>query len=466
MADYSKAKRTEYFAIILGLLLSAVIMIIFSGCGGSPTYGISGIITSGGSALPGVTVTLAGSASMVTTTDTNGKYNFNDVSSGTFTVTPSLTGYVFSPLNRNVWLEGIDAIGFNFSAAGKGRVGATTHTLYLKNDGTVWAWGNNSNGQLGNGTITQSATPVQINGLSSVVAVAAGYAHTVALKSDGTVWAWGNNSNGQLGNGTTTDNGIPAQISGLSSVATIAAGYAHTIALKSDGTVWAWGNNSNGQLGNGTTTDSGIPVQITGLSGAAAIAAGYAHTVALMSDGTVWAWGNNSNGQLGDGTTTDRGIPVPTWLTGIAAIAAGHTHTVALRNDITDVSAWAWGNNSNGQLGNGTTTDSAFPVQVSGLSGGTAIAAGSGHTIVLKNDGTVWAWGNNSHGQLGNGSTTNSAIPVPVSGLSSSVLAIAAGYEYTVGLRIDNKVWAWGNNSYGQLGDGTTTDRWTPVQVQ
>ncbi|HLE17979.1 MAG TPA: carboxypeptidase regulatory-like domain-containing protein [Syntrophales bacterium] len=415
MADYSKAKRTEYFAIILGLLLSALIMIILSGCGSSPTNSISGRITSGGSALPGVTVTLAGSASMVTTTDTNGKYNFNDVSSGTFTVTPSLTGYVFSPLNRNVWLEGIDAIGFNFSAAGKGRVGATTHTLYLKNDGTVWAWGNNSNGQLGNGTMTQSATPVQISGLSSVVAVAAGYAHTVALKSDGTVWAWG--------------------------------------------------NNSNGQLGNGTTTDSGIPVQITGLSGAAAIAAGYAHTVALMTDGTVWTWGNNSNGQLGDGTTTDSHIPLPTWLPGVAAIAAGHSHTVALMNDITNVSVWAWGNNSNGQLGNGTTTDSAAPVHVSNLSGGTAIAAGSYHTVALKDDGTVWVWGSNIKGQLGNGSTTQSTVPVQISGLPS-VTAVAAGYTHTVALKSDGTVWAWGDNFYGQLGDGTTIDRWTPVQAQ
>ena len=365
MANYSKVKRTKYFSAILGLLLSVVIMSMLSGCGSSPSYSISGRITSGGSALPGVTVTLDGNSSRATKTDTKGNYNFNDVSSGIFTVTPSLAGYAFSPTYRNVWVEGLDANGFNFSASSKGRVEATTHTVYLKNDGTVWVWGNNSNGQLGNGSTTQSAVALQISGLSSVTAVAAGYAHTVALKSDGTVWAWGNNSNGQLGNGTTTDSSIPAQA----------------------------------------------------------------------------------------------------WLSGMVAIAAGNTHTVALRNDVTNVSVWAWGNNSHGQLGNGTTTDSSTPVQVSGLSEGTAIAAGSGHTVVLKNDGTVWAWGNNSHGQLGNGSTTNSSIPVQVSGLSEGT-AIAAGYEYTVGLRMDNEVWAWGNNFYGQLGDGTTIDRWIPVQVQ
>ena len=312
MANYSKVKRTKYFSAILGLLLSVVIMSMLSGCGSSPSYSISGRITSGGSALPGVTVTLDGNSSRATKTDTKGNYNFNDVSSGIFTVTPSLAGYAFSPAYRNVWINGIDANGFNFSASSKGRVEATTHTVYLKNDGTVWAWGNNSNGQLGNGTITDSGIPVQISGLSSVTAIAAGYAHTVALNNDGAVWAWGNNSNGQLGNGTTTDSSIPAQ-AWLSGMVAIAAGNTHTVALRNDVTnvsVWAWGNNSHGQLGNGTTTDSSTPVQVSGLSEGTAIAAGYEYTVGLRMDNEVWAWGNNFYGQLGDGTTIDRWIPV------------------------------------------------------------------------------------------------------------------------------------------------------------
>jgi alpha-tubulin suppressor-like RCC1 family protein len=204
VVNYSKMKRTKVFAAILVLLLNAVTMIMLLGCGNDKTYKISGKITAGGLALSGVTVTLSGDASMITMTDANGNYSFSDISIGTFTATPSLTGYTFSPTSRKVWLDGIDATGFNFSGIGGGRIAATTHTVYLKTDGTVWAWGNNSNGQLGDGTTTQSTSPVQVSGLSNVTAIAAGATHTVALKTDGTVWAWGDNSNGQLGNGTTT----------------------------------------------------------------------------------------------------------------------------------------------------------------------------------------------------------------------------------------------------------------------
>ena len=201
---------------ILVLSLSSGTMIMLSGCGDSESDTISGRITLGGSALSGVTVTLSGDASRITMTDAKGNYSFSNVPSGTFTLTPSLTGYTFSPSNRKVFLQGVDAIGFDFSGSGQGRVVATTHTVYLKNDGTVWAWGNNGNGQLGDGSTTQSTTPVQVSGLSGVIAIAAGGTHTVALKDDGTVWAWGNNSNGQLGDGSTTQSTTPVQVSGLS----------------------------------------------------------------------------------------------------------------------------------------------------------------------------------------------------------------------------------------------------------
>ena len=173
------------------------------------------------------------------------------------------------------------------------------HTVALKSNGTVWAWGANSNGQLGNNSTTDSHVPVQVTGLTGVTAVAEGNGNTVALKSDGTVWAWGANSNGQLGNNSTTDSHVPVQVTGLTGIVTaVAAGYSDTLALKSDGTVWAWGSNSHGQLGNNSTTDSHVPVQVTGLTGVTAVAEGYATTtVALKSDGTVWAWGYNSEGE-------------------------------------------------------------------------------------------------------------------------------------------------------------------------
>jgi alpha-tubulin suppressor-like RCC1 family protein len=472
----SKAKRNKPLSVTCGCLLSIMIMLLLSGCGGGSdkTYGISGRITSAGSALAGVTVTLAGDAAMVATTDANGNYSFNDVPGGTFTITPTRAGSPFRPLFRTAWLSGIDGTGFDFVVHALGRLATANHTIYVKDDGSVWAWGNNSDGQIGDGSVTSKNIPVQISGLSSITAVAAGFGHTLALKNDGTVWSWGNNSNGQLGDGSMASRNTPAQVSGLSSITAVAAGSGHTVALKNDGTVWTWGNNSNGQLGNGSSTSRNIPAQISGLSSVTAIAAGAGHTVVLKNDGTVWAWGNNSNGQLGDGSATSSIIPVQVkGLSGmsvgiVTAIAAGYDHTVVLKNDGT---VWAWGNNATGQLGNGNITPSSTPIQVNGLSGVTALSAGFGHTIALKSDGTVWTWGNNAKGQLGNGFTNgvavDSANPVQVN--VAGVTHIAAGHEgsavLTGVLKGDGTVWAWGSNSNGQLGNGLAVDSANPVQA-
>ena len=336
------------------------------------------------------------------------------------------------------------------------------HTLALNSNRALWAWGNNVESQLGDGTTTAHTTPAQVLSLSSVVAIAGGGWYTVVLKSDGTIWAWGLNSNGQIGNGTTTARTIPSQVPGLSGVVAIALGDSHTVVLKTDGTVWAWGNNDDGQLGDGTTTDRSVPVQVPGLSSVVAITANGWHTVALKSDGTVWAWGSNDGGQLGDATTTNRSVPVQVpGLNGVAAIAAGGHHTIALKVDGT---VWTWGKNSGGQLGNGTIIDRGTPAQVSSLSGVAAIAAGGWHTLALKSDGTVWVWGTNRYGNLGDGTTIDRSTPVQVSGLSG-VAAIAAGGWHTLALKSDGTVWGWGLNDHGQLGDGTTIDRHTPVQV-
>ena len=332
-------------------------------------------------------------------------------------------------------------------------------SLGLKLDGTVWAWGVIVTGQNEN---IESHTPVQVSGLSGVVAIAAGRVHSLALKSDGTVLAWGFNNYGQLGDGTTTDRSTPVQVSGLSGVVAIAGGDLHSLALKSDGTVWAWGFNDYGQLGDGTTTDRSTPVQVSGLSGVVAIAGGQVHSLALKSDGTVLAWGFNNYGQLGDGTTTDRSTPVQvSGLSGVVAIAGGWYHSLALKSDGT---IWGWGDNSDGQLGDGTTTERHTPVQVTGLSGVVAIAGGYNHSLALKSDGTVWAWGYNDYGELGDGTTTDRSTPVQVSDLSG-VVTISGEADHSLALKSDGTVWAWGKNDYGQLGDGTTTDRSTPVQV-
>ena len=343
--------------------------------------------------------------------------------------------------------------------------------MALKSDGTVWAWGYNDYGQLGDGTTLYKNTPVQVSSLSGVIAIAGGNDHNLSVKSDGTVWAWGYNHYGRLGDGTTTDKHTPVQVSGLSGVIAIAGGTFHSLALKSNGTVWAWGSNGFGQLGDGTTTERHTPVKVSGLSDVIAISVGNYHSLALKSDGTVWAWGYNYYGQLGDGTNTEKdsvGKKTPvkvSRLSGVIAIAGGTYHSLALKSNGT---AWAWGYNSYSQLGDGTTTDRNTPMQVGSISGVTAIASGAYHSLALKSDGTVWAWGKNNAGQIGDGGTTGSGVyretPVQVSSLSG-ITAIAGGYSHSLALKSDGTVWAWGSNSWGQLGDGTEKDSNTPVQV-
>jgi len=340
--------------------------------------------------------------------------------------------------------------------------GGSVHTIALKSDGTVWTWGSDRYGQLGDGTTTDRSIPVQGNNLSGITTVASGLFHNLALKSDGTIITWGSNWQGQLGDGTILDRTTPVQINGLSNITNIAGGYHHSLALKLDGTVWAWGDNESGELGNGTTTDETTPVQISGITNVTSITCRWDHNLALKSDGTVWAWGRNSSGQLGDGSTTNRTSPVQVkGISNVTAIASGNAYSLALKSDGT---IWAWGYNAHGQLGDGTTSDRTTPVQVSGISGIVTIAGGGQHNLARKSDGTVWAWGYNGYSQLGDGTTSDRITPVQVSGLSS-IVAVACGEYHSLALKSDGTVWAWGDNEIGQLGDGTTINRNTPVQV-
>jgi alpha-tubulin suppressor-like RCC1 family protein len=345
--------------------------------------------------------------------------------------------------------------------------------------GAAFAWGYNADGELGDGTTTDRLSPVAVSGPADagVISVAIGDRHSLAVKADGSVLAWGLNDSGQLGDGTTTDRVAPAVVTGLgpgSGVVAVAAGYDHSLAVKSDGTVLAWGSNAQGQLGN-VAADGLTPAVVSSLgsgSGVVAVSAGGALSLALKSDGSVLAWGYNHDGQVGDGTKITRVTPVAVVDlgpgSGVVEVAAGGLHSIALRSDGTVLT---WGSNASGQLGSGSTGPRRRqPGRVVGLvsgSGITSVAAGVYHSMALRPDGSVLAWGANSVGELGDGTTTNRNVPVLVSGLGpgSGVIAVDGGGAYSLALKSDGSVLSWGYNHAGQLGDGSTANRTAPGPV-
>ena len=329
----------------------------------------------------------------------------------------------------------------------------------IRSDGSAWGWGTNGFGSVGDGTTTERRNPVAIG--SGVVAVSMGSEFGLALMANGTVRGWGRNNVGQVGDGTTTDRWAPTQVSALTDFVAVEAGYGFSAALRGSGQVLTWGENSVGQLGDGTTTGRLSPAAVPGLSGVKAIAAANAHMLALKTNGTVWAWGQNTFGQLGDGTTTQRLSPVQvSGLSSVVAIAAGRNVSFAIKSDGTVA---AWGMNTNGQLGDGTLTSRSTPVTMSGVTGAVAVTAGRAHSLVLKSNGTVLAAGDNALGQLGT-TPANPAVPTQIPGLSG-ISRIAAGDWVSYAVASNGAAWAWGDNTTALIGDGTLTQRNTPVAI-
>lgn len=343
------------------------------------------------------------------------------------------------------------------------------HSLALKNDGTVWAWGENRTGSLGDASTNSRMSPVQVRGLSEVIAVDAGGGQSVALKADGTVWTWGMNYSGELGIGTTTNRLKPVQVEGLPTIIAVAAGGGYCAVLAADGTVWTWGSNDAGELGIGTKVEQHLPVRVPGLVDIIAISAGGEMTLALDKKGNVWAWGwDYDNPEM----AMDGGSSVPVQVPGLSnviAVSAGGAHNLVLQNN---GMVWGWGASWAGQVGvildfDPTLTGNIpWPTRIANFQDVRTIATGAFHSMAIKSDGTLWVWGDHTSGQLGlgrRGASYYSALPIHVP-LPEDALQVD-GAMYTLVLLCDGTIWAWGRNYYGEFGDGTNKNRNSPVQV-
>jgi alpha-tubulin suppressor-like RCC1 family protein len=391
---------------------------------------------------------------------------------------------------------------------------SSSTTAAIKTDGTLWAWGDNTHGQLGDGTIAAKSSPIQIGSLTNWDRVYCGLFHTAAIKTDGTLWAWGNDSYGQLGDGGATEQSSPIQVGFLADWAQLSVGGAHNIGIKTDGTLWSWGLNIYGQLGDGTTIGQSSPIQVGASSDWKYVQSGFYHSAAIKTDGTLWTWGDNTSGHLGDGTSAPKSSPIQigtsTFWNRFATAGTGNTFAFqqsrgvvpivnggtgkttapeAINNLLPDQSgnnntvlstdgvsaSWkpisinqklmAWGFNVYGGLGDGTTTSKSSPVSIGSPTNWMQIStSGASHSAAITLDGTLWTWGQNLYGQLGDGTSESKFAPAQV-GILTDWKQVSSGNNFDIAIKNDGTLWSWGSNTYGTLGVGASAGKSSPIQV-
>jgi alpha-tubulin suppressor-like RCC1 family protein len=350
-------------------------------------------------------------------------------------------------------------------ATAKASTPATDFTVVLKQDGTVYSWGDNSAGQRGDGTLTAAnETPSQVTlpAGSPAIAIAVGGVHALALLSDGSVYAWGLNSAGQLGLGDVATRATPVLVTLPLPAVAIAAGLAHSVAVLNDGTVYAWGYNVLGEVGTGAHDFQILvsPVPIAGITDAVAVAAGNDHTLALLSDGTVVAWGANSGGQLGNGNFRLSRVPVPTGARDVARIRAGGNLSIAITNHRIVL---AWGENSDGQLGRGAGFTGDVPTPTGVFADAVDAASGDRLLLTVGSDGLLRGAGANETGSLGDGTSTARDVFTPAAVLTSVLTAATGGKAFSAAVAADGSVYTWGDNTGKQLGNAAIAAAGTPT---
>lgn len=342
----------------------------------------------------------------------------------------------------------------------------------------AYAWGFNASGQIGDGTAVSNSSPVSVVGFSDWIQVSAGDEHSLGLEANGTAWGWGENRYGRLGDGTAVDTSLPvAVVGGFADWIQLSAGSYHSLGVKTNGTAWAWGQNALGKLGDGTTANRSSPVSVVGgFVDWVQLSAGKFHSLGLRANGTAWGWGGNSKGALGDGspnpflpTSDPSPVSVVGGFTDWIQVSAGGLHSLGLRANGT---AWAWGYNSSGQLGTAAGGNARSPVAVVGgftdwinVSANKNNGMFDGRSFGIRTNGTAWAWGSNSYGRLADGTTTDRSSPVSVVGGFTDWVSVEAGLDHCLAIRTNGTAWAWGSNTSGRLGTGNATDQSSPVSV-